>query len=204
MSRPAIRAFARLLLGLFVLLCAPTAAWAQGKIAVIDLRRAVFDTEDGLRVQAKLQQLLDARQNDFEAKKKTYDDAQAELERLAKEGKTPDSELRKKYAAFEKLAIDLQTTQMKYKAEVQRQENDLVTPIIKQMMSMVRRLASQNGYDMVLAKEAVPYARQDLDITDRIIQMYNAQTTSPEEKPPAKKGGKKEAPAPKPKQEPKK
>jgi outer membrane protein len=207
MSRPAIRAFARLLLGLFVLLCTPTAAWAQGKIAVIDLRRAVFDTEDGLRVQAKLQQLLDARQNDFEAKKKTYDDAQAELERLAKEGKTSDAELRKKYAAFEKLAIDLQTTQMKYKAEVQRQENDLVTPIIKQMMSMVRRLASQNGYDMVLAKEAVPYARQDLDITDRIIQMYNAQTTSPDEKaPPSKKGGKggKEAPAPKPKQEPKK
>ncbi|MEM9746062.1 MAG: hypothetical protein AAF945_05160, partial [Actinomycetota bacterium] len=38
-----------------------TEAAAAAKVAVIDLRRAVADSEDGLRVQAQLQQLLDSR-----------------------------------------------------------------------------------------------------------------------------------------------
>jgi len=43
---------------------APQDACAKDKFAVIDLRRAVADTEDGLRVQAKLQQLFDSRQSE--------------------------------------------------------------------------------------------------------------------------------------------
>jgi outer membrane protein len=190
--------FIAVLAAIFVTMAVPAAAAAQGKIAVIDLRRAVFDTEDGLRVQAKLQQLLDTRQGDFESKKKTYDDAQADLERLAKDGKTSDAELRKKYIALEKMAFDLQSAQVNVRREVQRQENEMMTPIVKQMMQLVRRLSSQNSYDMVLSKDAVPYVRADLDITDRIIQMYNAQTATPEEKTPAKPGkGKPKDAAPK-------
>jgi outer membrane protein len=177
------------------LLVAPSASAQQSKFAVIDLRRAVFDTEDGLRVQAKLQQLLDARQADFEGKKKSYEDSQAELERLIKDGKLGDAELRKKAATLEKMAFELQAAQVNYRREVQREENELMTPIIKQMMALVRRLASQHSYDMVLSKEAVPYVRADLDITDRIIQMYNAQTsTSPDAGPPGKAPASKRAP----------
>jgi outer membrane protein len=31
-----------------------------------------------------------------------------------------------------------------------------------------------DGYDAILEKQAVPYMRNDLDLTDRIIQMYNS------------------------------
>ena len=41
-------------------------------------------------------------------------------------------------------------------------------------MTLIRRVASQSSYDMVLDRSAVPYVRSDLDITDRLIQMYNA------------------------------
>ena len=32
---------------------------------------------------------------------------------------------------------------------------------------------TQDGYDMVVDKQAVPYVRSDLDLTDRVIQSYN-------------------------------
>jgi outer membrane protein len=187
-----------LTLALMALVGAPRVAHAQAKIAVIDLRRAVADTEDGLRVQAKLQQLFDNRQTEYDAKEKAYGEAKDELEKLAKKGKAPEDELRKKYAALEKMAVDLRTTQYNYRTEMQRQENEMMYPIIKQMLTLVRRLSAQNGYEMVLNKEAVPYFRSDLDITDRIIQMYNA---SQGVQPPSKKGatgkGKKGGDAPK-------
>ncbi len=187
-----------------VTLCmaSPSAA-AKNKIAVIDLRRAVADTEDGLRVQAKLQQMIDSRQADYEAKEKSYLDTKAAFEKMVKDKKTPEKTLRKKYAALEKMVADLQVAQVSYRREMQRQENDLTYPIIMHMRKLMRRLSAENGYDMVLSKEAVPYYRSDLDITDRIIQMYNAsQGTGTKKGPGAKKGPKKGAPKGKPKGKP--
>lgn len=161
-------------------------AHAQGKVAVIDLRRAVADTEDGLRVQSKLQQLFDSRQTEYDAKEKAYTEAKNDLEKVAKDGKTAEAEVRKKYATVEKMAIDLRATQYNYRTEMQRQENELMYPIIKHMLTLVRRLSAQSGYDMVLSKDAVPYYRADLDITDRIIQMYNSSQGS--EETPSGKG----------------
>jgi outer membrane protein len=85
---------------------------------------------------------------------------------------------------------------------MQRQENELTYPIIMHMRKLMRRLSADNGYDMVLSKEAVPWYRADLDITDRIIQMYNAsQSTGPAKK--GTKSPKKGATKPPPKGKPK-
>ncbi len=162
-------------------------AQADVKIAVIDLRRAVADTEDGLRVQAELQELFDSRQAAYEAKEKAYTDAKAEFERLSKDGKAKESALRKKYAALEKMAFELQAAQVNYRREMQQKESQAMYPIVKHMLTLVRRLSSQNGYDMVLNKEAVPYFRSDLDITDRIIQMYNTSQSGSPAAAPSKK-----------------
>jgi outer membrane protein len=179
------------LIAIATLCLAPqSAAAAKNKIAVIDLRRAVADTEDGLRVQAKLQQMIDSRQSDYESKEKAYLDSKAAFEKLAKTKKTSEKVLRKKYAALEKMASELQAAQVNYRREMQRQENELTYPIIMHMQKLMRRLSAQSGYDMVLSKEAVPYYRADLDITDRIIQMYNAsQSTGSGGKKPAGKVG---------------
>jgi outer membrane protein len=93
---------------------------------------------------------------------------------------------------------------------MQRQEGEMMVPIQQRLMGIVRRIAAQDGYEMVLEKSAVPYFRADLEITDRAIQMYNtggesapatgkpAPATTPA---PAKPGA---APAAAPKPAPKK
>jgi outer membrane protein len=164
----------------------PEASADAPKIAVIDLARAIADTEDGIRVKAELQELYDVRQQEYESKEKALAEAKAEYDQLAKDGKIKESALRKKLIGLEKMAYELQVVQYNFRREMQQKEYQLMQPIIKQMMVLVRRLAGQNGYDMVLNKEAVPFYRNDLDITDRVVQMYNAQAAAAEEKPAPK------------------
>ena len=198
------RALLAAVIALAMTLFAADADAQSAKIAVIDLTRAIADTEDGIRVKAELQELFDARQGEYETKEKALAEAKAEYDQLVAEGKTKDTALRKKLVALEKMAYELQVAQYNYRREMQQKEYQLMQPIIKQMLALVRRLASKQGYEMVLNKEAVPFFRSDLDITDRTVQMYNSaraatQPKAPARKKPAKPGArkapKKKAPA---------
>lgn len=50
----------------------------------------------------------------------------------------------------------------------------MTTPILQGVLDAVKRIASQEGFEMVLEKSAVPYFRGDLELTDRAIQLYNS------------------------------
>jgi outer membrane protein len=165
------------------LLFAPAEAAAQSKLAVIDLRRAVADTEDGLRMKSKLQELLDTRQTELESKSVDFQKAKEELERLAREGKSSQVELQKKYASLEKQGIDLQNQELVVRREMDQKQNELMNPILDKLNRLVRQVASKEGYDLVVSRDAVPYVRTDLDITDRVIQMYNEANPAPAEAP---------------------
>lgn len=182
-----------LVVGALCLTAAP--AHAQGsKIAIIDMRRAVIETEDGLRVQSKLKQLFDNRQTELDQRQKDFQQAKAKLEKQAKDGKLSKKQLQTQYDALQKQAAELQGMLMEYQREMQRQETELTNPIVNRMMKLIRRVASQNSYDMVVDRAAVPYFRADLDITDRLIQMYNAGETGAKKgssKKQGSKGGKK-------------
>lgn len=176
-----------------VLLCVGSGtAAAQNKVAVIDLRRAVTDTEDGLRVQSRLKQLFDSRQQELDDKQKGFQQAKESLDKDAKAGKVSKADLQKRYEALQQTALELEKLAMEYQREMQRQESQLTNPIVERVNALIRREAAQNGYDFVLDRTAVPFFRSDLDITDRIIQFYNAGEGATGTTPattPAPKGG---------------
>lgn len=178
-------------------LLAPTEAMAQAKVAVIDVRRAVLETEEGLRVQATLKKLFDSRQVELDAKQRSLAEEKEKLEKEAQANKTPKDALQKRGETWARQAQEFQATTLDYQREMQRKEGELTTPILNKVLSIVRRVAAQEGYEMVVEKSAAPYYRADLEVTDRVIQMYNSGT------PEAGKGApaappKPGAPAPKP------
>ncbi|EYF02812.1 OmpH family outer membrane protein [Chondromyces apiculatus] len=180
-------------------LAAPSAAAAQTKTAVIDVRRAMLETEEGLRVQASLRKLFDSRQVEIDAKQRSLSEEQDKIEKEDRAGKTPKDQLARRRENLQRQAAEFQGAYVEYQREMQRKENELTTPILQKVLGAVRRLASQEGYEMVMEKSAVPYFRADLEVTDRVIQMCNAGATpeAPAAKPgaaPAKPG----AAAPKP------
>jgi outer membrane protein len=148
-------------------------AAAQAKIAVIDVRRAMVETEEGLRVQATLKKLFNSWQVELDAKQRGLQQEKETLEKDAQAGKVSKEQLQRRAEAWQKQAAELQAVAMDYQREMQRKEGEMTTPIYQRIMGIVRRIAAQDGFEMVLEKSAVPYMRADLEITDRAIQMYN-------------------------------
>src|SRR6266542_2255358 len=141
-----------LALALCLGLLAP-AAFAQLKFAVVDVQRAVMETEDGLRASATLKKFFDKRQQELDAKQ---------------------NEMQKRMEDWQRQMMELQTVFVEYNKELQKKQGELTQPIYGKIMGLLRRLATQDGYDAILEKQAVPYMRNDLDLTDRIIQLYNS------------------------------
>jgi outer membrane protein len=160
-----------LLVAFAALLVAPLAS-AEGKVAVVDVQHAVMQTEDGIRAQATLKKLFDKRQQELDGKQaelqKTREDIERQSRLLSREA------LEKRMEDWQRRMVELQTVFVDYNKELQKKQGELTAPIIKKMMGMIARLAKKKDIDLIVDKQAAPYARQDLDLTDQIIQLYNS------------------------------
>lgn len=186
-------------------LAAPAPAAAQAKIAVIDVRRAMLETEEGLRVQATLKKLLDARSSELDQKRRSIQAEKDTLEKDAQAGKIPQKDLQKRAEKLQENFVQYQQAEMEVNREMQKRELELTGPIQQRLFDIIRRIAAQDGYEMILDKPAVPYFRGDLELTDKAIQMYNSgQGAAPAPAKPAAGAPAAPAPAAKPAAAPKK
>lgn len=178
------------------LLLLSSAASAQMKFAVVDVQRAVMESEDGLRAQATLKKLFDKRQQELDAKQNALQQARDDIE---KQSKVLSKEaLARRTDEWQRAMVELQGTFVEFNKELQKKQGELTQPILNKVISMLRQLAAQDGYDAIFEKNAVPYARSDLDITDKTIQLYNAGTPKTEPPKDDKKGPAAKPPAAKP------
>lgn len=146
-------------------------AHAQSKIAVVDTQRAIMETEDGLRAQATLKKVFDNKQRELDKKQedlqKERDDIEKQRDVLSK------AALAKRVDKWQREMMQLQGVFVDYNKELQKKQGELTQPIVQKIMGAIRRIATQEGYDLVVDKQAAPYVRSDLDVTDRVITLYN-------------------------------
>jgi outer membrane protein len=156
-------------------------AWAQTKVAVVDTQRAIMETEDGLRMQATLKKLFDSKQRELDQKQNQLEQERADIEK--QKSALSQEALQRRAEKWQREMMALQQVFVEYNKELQKKQNELTQPIFTKAMGLMRRLATQEGFDLIIDKQAVPYVRSDLDVTDRVITMYNggAAPTAPKE-----------------------
>lgn len=159
-----------LLLAVSLLSLAPAAA-AQMRVAVVDTQRAVMETEDGLRAQATLKKLFDKRQRELDQKQKDLQKEREELEKNRE--KLSNADMAKRVEKWQQEMAQVQAVFMEYNKELQQKQNELTQPIVQKTVGIIRRLATAEGFDLVLERQAAAYVRADLDLTDRVITAYN-------------------------------
>mgnify|MGYP002624726574 CR=1 FL=1 len=150
------------------------AAHAEGgtKIAVVDLQGAVMQTEDGIRAQATLKKIFDRRQQELDRKQGDLAKMRQDIERQAKI--LSRDALARRMEFWQRDMVDLQTVFVDYNKELSKKQSELTAPIIKRMVAIIGKVARQQGHDLVIDRQAAPYARPDLDLTDKVVAMYNA------------------------------
>ena len=84
--------------------------------------------------------------------------------------------LGKKQEELQKAFTELQTTYMEFQRELQAKEGELTKDIIERMQRIMRRVGQTEGYSLVLERNesGVVYVPSNYDLTDLLIQRYNA------------------------------
>jgi outer membrane protein len=169
---------------------APSDASAQQmKVAVVDMQRAMNETEDGRKAKTQLKKIFEERQKTLD---KQQNDLKAMKENLEKQRDVLSREvLAKKFEEYQKAFGELQTTYMEFQRELQSKEGELTKGIIDRMQRIMRRVGQTDGYTLILERSegGVVYVPINFDLTDVLIQRYNAgegREASPEPKPKAK------------------
>jgi outer membrane protein len=154
-------------------LLAPTAALAETKIAVVDLQRALEETDDGKKAKAKLKA-------DFDRKQKELDDKQEELKKM-KEDLDKKLPLMKAEAAqaeqkkFQDRFVELQGIYARLQKDLAGKEQEATAGIFRGLQGVVGQISEREHFDVVLEKNsAVVWGKPSLDITNEVIRLYNS------------------------------
>lgn len=168
---PARLAFALCALLLVVARTAP--AEAQ-KIGVVDMQRALMETEDGRKAKDQLKKLFEQRQKTLD---KQQEDLKAMKDTVDKQRDVLSREVwAKKVEELQKALAELQTTYMEFQRELQAKEGEMTRPILDRMQRIMKRIGQAEGYALIMERgeAGVVYVPSTYDLTDVLIQRYNA------------------------------
>jgi outer membrane protein len=185
MTLPFVRTLSASVLALGMCLLATTgvAEAADAKIGLVDVNRAVSQTEDGLRAAATLKKVFDNKQQELN---KRQTDLQKQREDIEKQAKVVSKEaLQKRMEDWQKQMMELQAVFVEYNKELEKRQKELTDPIIEKMVAIVKRIATSEGFDVVMERQAAAFVKPELDLTDRCIQMYNGGAGKPAVAAPA-------------------
>jgi outer membrane protein len=168
---------------------------SAAKIIVVDIRRAILDTEDGLRVQASLKRLFDVRQRELTQLEMQFQTQQNALNQKIQAG-TPQAQLQAQAQQLQQLYVEMNQRKNDYTNEMAGREQQLTTPIYSRIVGLVKKIAIQQGADLIVDRTAAAYYKGDLEVTDRVIQMYNSGESTATGGPPVVTPPKTPVPAP--------
>jgi outer membrane protein len=151
------------------------AAFAQGKIGVVQLERIVRDSAPAQRAQKKLEAEFSKREGEL---RKVAEQLKRMQDELEKEGVTmPETQRRNKERELAEQSRDFQRRQREYQEDVNQRRNEELAQVIEQANRIIRQIATDEKYDIIFQEAA--YANPRIDITDKVIKAM-------EGKPPAK------------------
>ncbi len=162
--------------GICILLTVIFAAFAAGaakeasiKIGIIDTQKIIRDAKAAKDAGAALQKDLQAKRATFEAKSK---DVQKTEENLKNADKRTSAEIREKLA---KEVKELNRLKSDLEEEWKKKQTELRLRILGEISQIAQKFSKSEGYTLIMEKGYVVTFSDSIDITDKIIKLYDDQ-----------------------------
>ncbi len=147
-------------------------ALADTKIAVVDVQRALMQTEAGMNAAATMQNYAKKRQAELDGWQEALTKEQSDLRRQIRVLSARAYQRRLEH--FQERMLVVQKKFVDYNKELATKQQELTAPLLQKLVGTIRRAASRKGFDLVIDKQVVPWANAELDLTDLVVQMYNS------------------------------
>ncbi len=180
-----IAAGASLLASATPLLAQQGQAAAAARVAVVDTQRLLEESSAGRNALERLKGLFDQKQQEIAAREQEINNLRTRLEEgdlsLAQARKAElAAEIEEKVIALRRLRDDAQR-------ELNQQQDRAFQEIDRQIMPVIQQVANEGGYALIFRKfeSGLLFAQDSVDITDRVLERFNAADTG---EPPAPGG----------------
>jgi outer membrane protein len=144
------------------------------KIGVVDLQRILDTSSVGKTAKAEISKRGEKMEADLKRKGEAIEELRKKLER---EALVMSKEMRVEKEREVRINInDFKSLQKKYMADFKQYEKGLVSRIQKEVLEIVAKIGKKEGFLLILEKRegGVMYSPNTIDITDKLIQQYNA------------------------------
>jgi outer membrane protein len=163
------------MLGWLALSCAASCLYAADgpKIGVVDLQKVVSMSNYGKAALAEVNKKGESLTEDFKKKEKELQEIKTKIER---EALVMSPEKREEQERDFRIKVgDLQSLEKKYKKELQELNLKLIGRIQNEVLEIVEDIGKKDNYTLILElREAgVMYTVDSIDLTDKIIKLYD-------------------------------
>ena len=151
---------------IMAVLAMPVAAFAQGKIVIINLDDALSNSSAGKAALGSLKSKFESREKALTAQgdelKKMQDELQKKSVALSQDA------MKAKAADFEAKARKYMEDRNKLQQEEQQSQQTVLQPLLTRLQKVVSDYAAKNGFSVILESRSVPYFDPKLDVTAAI------------------------------------
>lgn len=163
--------FAVILIVTFVFIFSSNAA-DVAKIGVVDFQRIFKNSNAGKAVQTELKSQFKTMQAELEKNKSEIEEIQKTLERQAAVISKAAREEKKRELQIK--IFDFKNLEKKYRSELRKNERIKLMKIQDEALKIAQEIGKKEGYLIILDKSVAVYVPKTLDLTDKVIQEYNA------------------------------
>jgi len=153
------------------------AAAAQTKVAVINLQRAVLESDEIQKASAAMEAKFKPRQQEIEKLQRDLQGIQQQLQAGA--GKLTQQAEADLTAQGQRKQRDMQRMSDDLQADVTADRNEVLGKSSQKMSEVVKKLAEEKGYDMVVDVTNTVYFKPAVDITAEALAAYNKAYPAP-------------------------
>ena len=151
------------------------------KIGIIAFQPAVFGTNEGQRDSAQLRQKFDPKQAQLKALNDEIDSLTTALK--SQGDKLSDAERAARQRTIEEKQKTLQRNVEDAQNEAQAEMGTMYQTLAQKVYKVLQTYAQQNGYTMIVdistEKSPILWASQATDVTQAVVQAYNAKSGVP-------------------------
>lgn len=144
-----------------------------GRIGIIDFQRVLMESEAGRAVQARIQEQGRSMETDL---RKLGEEIESMMQQLQRDSMVMSAERREQQQReLEMRRYDFQSMQRKYQSEFREMELRMVEKLQDEVFGIAEAIGKQEGYLLIIERSAAVYYPSTIDVTDRVIQVYNEQ-----------------------------
>lgn len=147
------------------------AALAEVKIAVVDVQRAILNSEEAKRLLTQIQNEFKTEEDEI---RKLQSDAAVLLERLQKDAEVmSEAEKRRLQQEIESMNNDFVYLRQKLQRQIEERQAELFTGIDQKVQKAIEDLVLADDYDLIIPRQAALYVGDLYNITPKVTEKLN-------------------------------